>query len=165
MLLERLNTKERLHNFNIHQWHDSLCPFCKGESKSVLHLFFSCMRSWSIWSACLSWWSIIQCRPKQCVCFFEAWLGLLFHGLEQKLWFFLKKKMLCHNLVNLEAHIVCWSQDQAIGLLVDVLISFSQPKFQSQICKMLGNDLVLESLRNFLHVNFLMLLYVTDVSV
>ena len=86
ILLERLNTKDRLCRFGCIPASDLLCVFCSSNGESIKHFFFECPVAWMFWHSCLQWWGISWCYHNSPMLFFEAWQGAPFRGFEKKLW-------------------------------------------------------------------------------
>ena len=86
ILMESLNTKDKLCKMNCLSPNDTLCVFCSNEPESIEHLFFTCCYTMKIWYACLNWWSLVWCNPKNPGMFFDAWLGAPFKGFEKRMW-------------------------------------------------------------------------------
>ena len=86
ILLERLNTKDRLRKFKCIPEENSLCTLCLEDNESISHLFFSCPVAWRLWFNCMQWWNISFCYPSKPVDFFSAWIGAPFKGFDKTLW-------------------------------------------------------------------------------
>ncbi|KAL4286877.1 hypothetical protein AHAS_Ahas19G0130100 [Arachis hypogaea] len=74
VILERLNTRDRLCKFKIVPEAESCCVLCKDRLETVHHLFFSCDHIWKLWGSILEDWSVIWVWPgttKEC---FEVWM-------------------------------------------------------------------------------------------
>ena len=84
--LQRLNTRDRLCKWKILNPIQAICPFCCMEVETMNHLFFSCVKSWKLWSACLLWWNFNGCFPNEAEAVFDYWSGFPIFGNEKKLW-------------------------------------------------------------------------------
>ena len=99
ILLERLNTKDRLCCFGSIPANDSQCVLCSNNAESIQHLFFECPVAWMFWHSYLQWWGISWCYNNSPMLFFEAWEDAPFRGFEKKT---LDVNDACYLLDNLE---------------------------------------------------------------
>ena len=67
-------------------WNIDVCMFCKVETESVVHLFFSCRFFWSIWMLYGSSWDLSWVFHTEPVAFFLAWQEALPVNYGNKLW-------------------------------------------------------------------------------
>ena len=86
VLLERLNTKDRLKKFHIIAANDSTCSLCNHQEEIVAHLFCHYYRVWKVWSSRINWWGLHWCCPSCPSELFQTWLGVNLSGFQKKVW-------------------------------------------------------------------------------
>ena len=80
--LQRLNTRHRLCKLKILNLIQAICPLCRLEVETVNYLFFSCIRTWKLWSSCLLWWNSKAIFPMMQV--LSLTIGLVFLSLDER---------------------------------------------------------------------------------
>ena len=85
VLLERMNTKDRLRKFKIIDADGASCSLHNQSEESVDHLFCHCLPEWKVWSVIINWWALKWCLscPRE---LFEAWIGIQPRGFQRKVW-------------------------------------------------------------------------------
>ena len=69
----RITVKEQLARRGLVDWNIAGCTFCKAETESMVHLFFSYRFSWSIWMLYGSSWDLSWVFHTEPIAFFLAW--------------------------------------------------------------------------------------------
>ena len=87
ILIGRLNTKDRLHNFGIIPRNQLMCCMCNKEHESIEHLFFSCDFAWHLWWFWLMKWNVFWVSPNNQKLFFEVWMGVKLRKESKKHWY------------------------------------------------------------------------------
>ncbi|XP_072087364.1 uncharacterized protein [Arachis hypogaea] len=86
VLVERVNTKERLYKLGVIDQHDNLCVLCCKSVESAAHLFIGCEITWQVWCAWLFALGRIWTMPGTLKQHFESWTNASSRKNERRRW-------------------------------------------------------------------------------
>ncbi|QHO17517.1 Putative ribonuclease H protein [Arachis hypogaea] len=86
VLVDRVNTKERLGKIGVNILGDSLCVMCTKELESAEHLFLRCEVAWQVWCKWLRSLGRAWVIPGTIREMFESWHGLHNRQQGQQMW-------------------------------------------------------------------------------
>lgn len=86
---DKLATGSELVKRNIYQQEEGLvglCPFCKSEIETAVHLLLHCKVSWKIWSLIMQWWNIEWVCPQNLYTLMCWWDSFKYKSVEKGCW-------------------------------------------------------------------------------
>ncbi|XP_057723472.1 uncharacterized protein LOC130939379 [Arachis stenosperma] len=86
VLVERVNTKERLCKLGVIDQHDNMCVLCCKSVESACHLFIGCEITWQVWCAWLFALGRIWAMPGTIKLHFESWSNASQRKNERRRW-------------------------------------------------------------------------------
>ncbi|XP_052118703.1 uncharacterized protein LOC127748372 [Arachis duranensis] len=87
MLIERVNTKDRLGKLHVIDQNDTLCVLCCKSEETAFHLFLGCGITWQVWCAWLLALGRSWCLSGTLKDHFESWTTVAARKVDRKRWF------------------------------------------------------------------------------